>query len=286
VLTGVGAAATASPTKGVQPTGTLDILTDPSPPPRTRYKVEYHGGPVLTDAAPNLYLIFYGGWRADLQDTTVQILNDLAITIGGSPYFSTVASYPNASGQRPSGGIIYGGFLVDAYSHGTVLSDADIADILRYQFSEFQLPMDAKGIYVVVASPDVWASSGQGESYCAKHFVSRVWGWEFATAYIGAPARDPSRCAPQAVGPNGTLGGDATALLLAAELFAVVTDPKLSAWYDRLGLEGADKCAWTYGQTYRTANGALANVRLGSRDYLLQQLWVPSKTGGACALRP
>ena len=65
-----------------------------------------------------------------------------------------------------------------------------------------------------------------------------------------------------------------------------VTDPTFGAWFDRLGLEPADKCVWTFGTTYTAPNGARANVRLGSRDYLLQQLWVPSKTGGACGLHP
>jgi hypothetical protein len=74
--------------------------------------------------------------------------------------------------------------------------------------------------------------------------------------------------------------------LIASELFNIVTDPQGTAWYDRLGLEGADKCAWTYGTTYLAANGRPANVHLGQRDYLLQQLWVPGKNGGACGLTP
>jgi hypothetical protein len=46
----------------------------------------------------------------------------------------------------------------------------------------------------------------------------------------------------------------------------------------------ADKCAWNFGTTYKAPNGALANVHLGTRDYLVQQLWLPSKNGGSCAL--
>ena len=55
----------------------------------------------------------------------------------------------------------------------------------------------------------------------------------------------------------------------------------LNAWYDTRGYENADKCAWTFGTTY-TANGALANMKLGTRDFLIQQNWV-NLSGGYCA---
>jgi len=47
--------------------------------------------------------------------------------------------------------------------------------------------------------------------------------------------------------------------------------------------KNADKCAWTFGATYKTANGATANMNLGGSDYLIQQNWV-NASGGYCAL--
>src|SRR5262249_17734567 len=47
--------------------------------------------------------------------------------------------------------------------------------------------------------------------------------------------------------------------------------------------ENADKCAWTFGTEYHTANGARANMRLGTRDYLIQQNWV-NAGAGYCSL--
>ena len=73
------------------------------------------------------------------------------------------------------------------------------------------------------------------------------------------------------------------ASIIAHELEEAVTDPDLNAWYDSRGMENADKCAWTFGTTYATGNGALANMHLGSRDYLIQQQWV-NASGGYCAL--
>jgi hypothetical protein len=48
-------------------------------------------------------------------------------------------------------------------------------------------------------------------------------------------------------------------------------------------MENGDKCAWKFGATYTTANGQKANMKLGARDFLIQQNWVNAKnaTSGA-----
>ena len=71
--------------------------------------------------------------------------------------------------------------------------------------------------------------------------------------------------------------------IIAHEVEEAASDPELNAWYDRRGYENADKCAWTFGTTYTTSTGAKANMKLGSRDYLIQRNWV-NASGGSCAL--
>jgi len=83
--------------------------------------------------------------------------------------------------------------------------------------------------------------------------------------------------------PNGDLAADAMASNIAHVLSTMVTNPMGEGWYDRYGLENATKCQGTYGQTYTTASGARANLRLGYRDFLIQQNWVNDKRG-RCAL--
>ena len=73
------------------------------------------------------------------------------------------------------------------------------------------------------------------------------------------------------------------ASVISQELAETVTDPDLNAWFDSRGAENADKCAWTFGTTYTTSNGKKANVKLGSRDFLIQQNWV-NANGGYCSL--
>ena len=75
------------------------------------------------------------------------------------------------------------------------------------------------------------------------------------------------------------------ASLIARTIDETVTDPDLNAWYDRQGAENADKCAWTYGATSTAANGSLYNMRLGMREYLIQQNWVQLGRSGRCATR-
>ena len=47
----------------------------------------------------------------------------------------------------------------------------------------------------------------------------------------------------------------------------------------RFGQENADKCAWTFGTTYNNGTG-LANMKIGAKDFLIQQNWVNAGNGG------
>ena len=39
--------------------------------------------------------------------------------------------------------------------------------------------------------------------------------------------------------------------------------------------------SWKYGETWRAANGAQANIRLNDKDYLIQQNWA---VGQGCSM--
>lgn len=257
----------------------LGTLIDSSGP-RTRYKIEYHNGPVMTGTS-NIYLIWYGNWQ--YWDSTAQpIITDLAISLGGSTYFRTTTLYPDGQGTAPSGGLIYGGAVSDLYSGGVVLTRDSVSAIVMRQLDGSGLPVDPRGIYLVLASQDV-AVIDTDQRTCAFRQAPLRNGAPIKIVYVGSPARS-SVCAAQPIGPNGTLAADAMASLIAAELANTVTDPWLTAWYDRLGYEMADKCAFDYGPTWTAANGAQANVRLGNRDWLLQRLWQPTRKGGLCTV--
>ena len=250
---------------------------------KTDSKIAYHNGPIVT-GVPDVYFIWYGTWDNNADNTAVQfILTDFLSNVGGSPYFQINALYPNNIGGGPSGALFYSGAAIDRYSHGLELTATDIAAIVESQITSGGLPQDPSAIYVVLASADV---SSNSTGFCTPaalphHGVGEAFGTQFRYAFLGNPNRCPTVAAPQFFSggvqlptPNQNLAADALASTLAQLLSRVITNPTGGGWFDRYGLENASKCVGQFGTTYATANGARANLKLGTRDYLIQQNWV------------
>src|SRR6185437_14247453 len=216
--------------------------------------ISYHGGPVMLGTT-NVYYIWYGNWSGNSATT---ILTDLAQNIGGSPYFNINTTYYNGSNTHVSNSVHYSGSVSHAETYGASLTDAEIQQIVADTN-----PTDTNGVYFVLTGPDVTASSGFCSQYCGWHTHASILGQDIKYAFVGdAATQCPSGCMAQTTSPNGDAGADGMVSVIAHELEEAVTDPDLNAWYDRRGAENADKCAWTFGNTY-TANGGLANMKLG-----------------------
>ena len=244
--------------------------------------ISYHGGPVMLGTV-NVYYIWYGDWT---NNTATTILTDLARNIGRSPYYNINTTYFNGSNVHLSPSVRYAGSTNTASTtHGKSLSDADIRTIVTEAITGGNLPLDGDAVYFVLTSADVTASSGFCTKYCGWHTYGTISGLTTLVkyAFVGDPSRCPSACMAQTAGPNDNPGADGMASVIAHELEEAASDPELNAWYDTRGYENADKCAWTFGTTYPTANGAFANMKLGSRDFLIQRNWV-NANGGYCAL--
>lgn len=273
------------PAQQILPTGKgVGTRTSMRKGQRTRYPIEYHNGPVMRGGA-NVYLIWYGTWEGS---STPPIVVDFTANVGATPYMTINTLYRDSNGGQPSSVVTYGGSADDAYSSGAALTEADLVAVVRRAIDNLLLPEDPSGIYFVLGSSDVTVSNGTSLSctnYCGLHNTATTTaGSQIQYAFVGSAARCPAQCAAQTVGPNGTLEADAMVNIMANLISTAVTDPTLSAWYDRLGLENADKCAWDFGPTYTAPNGARANIQLGARHYLLQRNWVPTSKGGYCAL--
>jgi hypothetical protein len=240
--------------------------------------ISYHGGPVMTSGV-KMYYIWYGNWA---NNTATTILTDFAQSIGGSPYFNINTTYTDAFNTKVLNSVFFGGAATVAYPQGTSLSDSAIQTVVSNAINSGALPKDTNGIYFVLTSADVTASSGFCTQYCGWHTYGTIAGSNIKYSFVGNPDRCPSSCAAQTVGPNGNAGADGMASIIAHELEEAVTDPNLNAWYDNRGYENADKCAWTFGTTSTTVTGAKYNMTLGSRNYLIQQNWV-NDAGGYCA---
>jgi hypothetical protein len=174
---------------------------------------------------------------------------------------------------------------------GNSLSDAQILSIVSNAITvDNYLPSDANGVYFVLTSSDVTAASGFCSRYCGWHTYSRINGSDIKYSFVGNAARCLTSCAAQSVSPNGNAGVDGMISVIAHELEEAVTDPMLNAWFDAKGYENADKCAWTFGNTFRASNGSYYNITLTSgsptpttRNYLIQRNLVRTKSGDYCA---
>lgn len=246
--------------------------------------ISYHGGPLIvngTGGGVNVYLIWYGNWSGNTATTIIPAF------LGGeskSPYYNINTTYYNGNATFVKNDISYLGSTTDNYSQGTALSDASIQTIVRNALTSGSLPTDPNAVYFVLTSVDVTETSGFCTQYCGWHTYAVLNGSNIKYAFVGNPDRCPAGCEAQYPNsPNGNSGADGMVSIIAHELEEAVSDPNLNAWYDTRGAENADKCAWTFGTTYRAPNGSGANMNLGGHDYLVQQNWVNS-AGGYCSL--
>ena len=243
--------------------------------------ISYHNGPVMS-GTPKINVVWYGNWnKASGSDTPAGraiITRFLASLSNSNPYMNILKSY----NKYPSSGGITGLFSfstsgTNEYFHpltlGTSLSDASIETIVKNAVAaKWNGVYDSNAIYLVLTSSEINASSGFCTQYCGWHSYTTVSNIKVKYAFIGNPQRCMSGCTAQTTkSPNGIPAVDGMISVIAHEIVEAVTDPVYNAWWDQQGYENADKCAWTFGTTYRTSNGAMANMKINGFDYLIQQ---------------
>ena len=242
----------------------------------TQAGIKYHGGAIMS-GTKTAYVIWYGNWSGN---TATTLLPTLLGGIGGSSYFNINTTYTNSAGTaKVDNSVTYGGSTTDNYSQGTTLTDAKVQSVVSSAITSGRLPKNTNAVYFVLTSSDVNESSGFCTQYCGWHTNGTISGSDIKYSFVGNPDRCPSACAAQTTGPNGNAGADGMASIIAHELEEAATDPDLNAWYDTSGAENADKCAWTFGTESTASNGALYNMTIGGKNWLIQQNWVNSGSG-------
>ncbi len=243
--------------------------------------ISNHGGRVM--GTPAIYIIFYGNWnQGNGSDTAAgkAIITDWAQSIGTSgpgSHYAINASY-GTTGQATYGGSVT---LTGAYNKR--LKDSDILAIVDSTVRGPLFPFNPEGVYFLVTSSDVTATSGFCTRYCGWHTHSIKTYGDLIYSFVGNSNRCLSGCAAQSISPNGNPGVDGSISVLTHELEEAHTDPDLNAWYDSGGAENADKCAWTFGHAqYAPGNGSFANMHVGSRDYLIQRNLWHTNSGDFC----
>jgi hypothetical protein len=220
---------------------------------KTTSPIKYHGGPLIE--TPAAYIIWYGNWdQKNGSDTPAgqDIVRDFLKAVGGSPYYKINNNY-STSGGVISGNVTYGGETTDTGSQGKNLSDSQILTVVLNAIPSLG-GYNPNGVYFVLTSSDVTASSGFCTQYCGWHSHSATTAGEVKFSFVGNAKRCLSACAAQSAGPNGNAGVDAMLSVIAHELEEAATDPVFNGWWDGAGYENADKCAWTFGTTQGTVN--------------------------------
>jgi len=244
--------------------------------------ISYHNGPVMHGTV-NVYYIWYGDWTS-LDPKANTILTDWGHSIGGSPYENINTTYGDTIGNVSGAIALAATTSMSSSTFGTSLSDSSIASIVSRALSTGALPTDSNGLYFVLTAPYIAETSGFLTQYCGWHTYGNINGANIKYSFVGNAAASLGSCAWQtSSSPNGDPAADAMVSVMAHELEETISDPNLNAWYDSTGAENADKCAWTFGTTYSASGGGIANMKLGARDYLIQQNWL-NANGGYCTL--
>jgi hypothetical protein len=258
--------------------------------------IYYHGGAVL-QSATNVVAIYWsptviynngptpGTTGTGSQDNS--LVGYFLRNLGGSGYFNINSTYTDGAGNPIANVVNYTGFWANntnAPTGTTNISDAQMIAMLQAGFNDGSLTYDASTLYAIFTSGKVNLGGGFGSSYCAYHYYDfvTIGGVSRRILYAAMPYDQayPGICTEGTKSPNDDAGADSEVNTLAHEIEETTTDPYLNAWYDRRGYENADKCAWTWGATYTTSNGGIANIRIGTRDFLVQQNWVNVGSGG------
>ncbi|HET6763013.1 MAG TPA: hypothetical protein VFH27_05055 [Longimicrobiaceae bacterium] len=262
--------------------------------------INYHGGPVL-QAGTNVAAIYWAGstiynggptpgstgaGSADGSNVGY-FLNH----IGGSPYYNINSTYTNGAGTPIVNSVSYTQFWANnSYnvpSGKTRVSDANMVALLQYAFNNGKLTYDPNTLYAIFTQGTVNLGGGFGTQYCAYHThgTVTVGGVSKTVLYAAMPDdyAKASACSAGYASPNGDPHADAEVSTLVHEIEETTTDMMGNAWYDSAGYENADKCAWTFGTTFTTPNGGVANVTLGTKSFLIQRNWL-NVGSGSCAM--
>jgi hypothetical protein len=215
--------------------------------------LQNHGGPVLTSSPASVKAIYWGSsWSNSTFTGDKQSGLDLFYAgWSGSGYSTTTTEYAGSNGQT-SGVVSYAGHLVDT-SAGPATAPST-ATILAEVSKVITSPV-AHGYYPVYV--DLKRGSA---GYCAWHDTGTVRGVQVEVGFFFNIDGD-SGCNPADTSGNHSQGLAALANVSGHELSEAKTDPQLNAWYDRMGNENADKCAWTFHNLSHFSNGSVWKIQ-------------------------
>ncbi len=257
----------------------------------------YHGGPIVPITGVSAIYwaastIYSGGPTPGTNgagSADGSLVGYFLSHLGGSNYFNINTTYFDqvGGGHTVQNVVNYNEFWADNTSvppaNGSTVSNPTIQAEIIKGFTTGKLTYSPSTIYSVFTLGNTNLGGGFGSQYCAYHghFTWNSPQGARDVLYSAQPwvQQFPTGCSNNSTPPNGDAAADRVINVLAHEIEEATTDPDLNAWYDAQGQENADKCAWTFGTTYNNGTG-LANMKIGAKDFLIQQNWVNQGNGG------
>jgi len=207
--------------------------------------------------------------------------------LGASAWYSINFAYKDSAGVAPGPNVKLAKTVVDNHSLGTSITENDVWTIVNNQLAAGHLPVDTHGVYFVLTDASTSLPGGFCSQYCGWHTYNYYGSTSLVYSFVGdAASLCPGSCIySNGITPNGDAGVDGMVSVIAHELSESVTDPYLNAWTG----ENADQCAWQFGTTSTATNGALYNLALAGKQWLIQENYVltnPSAGTGVCKMHP
>jgi hypothetical protein len=143
----------------------------------------------------------------------------------------------------------YVGPVIDTKATSSSIRDGDIQRYLGTLFTSGRVQPNANALYGIYFPPGMRISM-QGSScsaFCGYH--NRFTYQGIAIKYAVLPYLDCSACSIA-----GLTVADMLTIVTSHEIREAVTDPLLNGWYDAVGYEADDKCAWH--NLYKMSSGS------------------------------
>jgi hypothetical protein len=151
------------------------------------------------------------------------------------------------------------------------ISDAQLQTEISNFVNAHGLPRNSTTEYFVYTAPGVGSCLGSSgcafTDYCAYH--SAIGSTSSALVYANMPYVENVSGCDAGHHPN-SLPGDAALNVTSHEHNESITDEFGNAWYDILGYEDGDKCAWSWGAWLGGSGSTVYNQVINGHHYALQ----------------